>query len=271
MLELEQLIAQWRRGLAETTGCSSEVLDELESHLREAIGQLVQGGHSEEQALTLAASRLGSPPALAAEFAKVAAPVPWLPVRLVTFTAIVLAALLAGYLLARCQDGRLEFLLAAHVGAVTLGYTGSFLVGFLAICYVARRPFRDLSPGQMQSLHRAVFRLTTVATALTIVAVLLGCVWAKDHLGRYWGWDPKETGAACVLAWNLTMLLLWWGVPALGRMVILLGIIGNIVVSLAWFAGAPPHIFAGVLVFGFTQMVLFGMGFLPAGRYRRAA
>src|SRR5262249_45199534 len=102
MPELEQLIAQWRRGLAEKTGCGSEVLDELESHLREAIVQLVQGGHSEEQALTLAASGLGSPPALAAEFAKVAAPTPWLPVRLVAFLAIVLAALLAGYLLARC-------------------------------------------------------------------------------------------------------------------------------------------------------------------------
>jgi hypothetical protein len=271
MPELEQLIAQWRRGLAETTGCTNEVLNELESHLRDEIQRFVQEGRSEEEAVTLAASRLGSPRTLATEFAKVAAPEPWLPTRLIAFTAIVLAPLLAGYLLARYQDGRLGLLLAAHVGTVTLGYTGSLLVGFLAICYVVRRLFRDLSGGQMQSLRNTAFTLTTVATVLTLAGVLLGCVWAKDHLGRYWGWDPKETGGACVLAWDLAMLLLWRRVAAAGRIVILLGILGNIVVSLAWFAAAPPPLFTGLLVFSFTQVVLFGMGFLPAGRYSRAA
>lgn len=48
MPEMEQRIAQWRSNLAETTGCSNEVLDELESHLREEIQQLVRTGHTEE-------------------------------------------------------------------------------------------------------------------------------------------------------------------------------------------------------------------------------
>src|SRR5689334_13132838 len=109
MPELEQLIAEWRRGLAEMAGCSPEVLDELESHLRDEISQLVRAGHSEEQALTLAASRLGSPHTLATEFAKVARPAAWLPVRVLNigFLALVLATLLFGYFLARGQNARL--------------------------------------------------------------------------------------------------------------------------------------------------------------------
>jgi hypothetical protein len=273
MPELELFIAQWRRSLAETTGCTNEVLDELESHLRDEIQQLVQAGQSPEQAMARASARLGSPHTLAAEFAKVASPAPWLPVRLVLvlFTALVLVALFVGYWLAAGQNGRIGFLLAAHVCAITLGYSASFFLGLLAICYVVQRPFRDLSAGQIKSAGRTAFCFTGVAAVLTLAGILLGCVWAKDHLGRYWGWDPKEMGAACVLAWNLAMLLLLWHRRSFERMAISLGILGNIVVSLAWFAGAPPYFFTWLLLFGVPQIVLFSVGFLPAERFRRAA
>jgi hypothetical protein len=268
MPELEQLIAQWRRGLLETTGCSAEVLDELESHLRDEIQQLVATGHTPEQALTLAAARLGNPRTLGAEFAKVAGPAPWLPVRVATLGAIVLAAMLVGYLLGRCQDGRLTLLLAAHVGAVTLGYSTSLLVGLLAFCYVAIRPFRAPSPGQMQSASRAVFLLTSAALALNLVGIVLGAAWANEHLGRYWGWDPKESGAACVVAWQMAVLLLF-RYQVSERLLILLGFVGNVVVGVAWFgtAGAPPFL-AGVALFSAIQFVLFGVGCIPAGRLR---
>lgn len=32
-----------------------------------------------------------------------------------------------------------------------------------------------------------------------MIGLLLGCVWAKDAWGTYWGWDPKETWAAITL------------------------------------------------------------------------
>src|SRR6516164_8947746 len=127
MSELDRLIATWRRGLAETAGCSKEVLDELESHLRDEVQQLVRAGHTEEQAMTLAASRLGSPHTLGAEFAKVARPAPWLPVRIfgIGFMVVVLATPFLGYFLARGQNGRLRLLLTAHVCAIILGYSAS--------------------------------------------------------------------------------------------------------------------------------------------------
>jgi hypothetical protein len=265
MPDLEQLITQWRRALLEMTGCSAEVLDELESHLRDEVRQLMQAGHSEEQAVARAASRLGSSRSLAAEFAKVATPMPWLPARLVPFTAIILAALFLGYGLPRWWEH--GAILAIHVCSVTLGYSALFFVGLLAVLYVARKPFRDLSAGQMKSLARAVFVLTAASTVLTLTGVLLGSVWAKDHLGRYWGWDPKEIGGACVLGWDFAILLLFWLRRVPERIVIQLGILGNIVVGVAWF-GAIPQLMAWLLVFILTQLALFGFGFVPGGRLR---
>lgn len=267
MPEREEQIAQWRRNLAETTGCTNEVLDELESHLRDELQQLLQAGHSEERAFALAASRMGHPRALATEFAKVAEPPLWLPARWATFAVIALAALLAGFLLSRWQEGRLESLVAVHVGAITLGYSISLLVGTLVICYVATRPFGDLADGQLRGLERTVFKLTATATVLTLLGILLGCVWAKDHLGHYWGWDPRETWGAVVVVWNGVLLLLLrshvWEHRAL-----LLGILGNGLVGVAWLAGAP-HLRGPVLVFALTQVLLFSLGFLPAGVLRR--
>lgn len=268
MPELEQLIAQWRRGLAETAGCSKEVLDELESHLRDEISQLVRAGHSEEQALTLAAARLGSSHTLAAEFAKVARPAAWLPVRVlrIGFLAVVLATLFPGYFLANGQNGRLGLLLSTHVSAIVLGYSASFFAGFMAICYVARRPFGELNAGQVQSLARAVFTLTAVATGLTLAGILLGCVWAKDHLGRYWGWDAKETWAAGVLIWDVAMLLLL-RYRASERPAIQMGILGNVIVGFAWFAGAP-HLLYLLWTLAAVHLALFAVGFVPAGSLR---
>jgi hypothetical protein len=267
MPEREQLIAQWRRNLAETTGCTKEVLDELESHLRDDVQQFMQAGHSEEQALALAASRLGHPRVLAAEFAKITGPASWLPARLATFAAVAVAALLVGYLLGRHQDGRFELLLAVHVGAITIGYTYSLLAGTLVICYVAARAFRDLNEGQMLVLERAVVVLTATASVLTFAGILLGCFWAKDHLGRYWDWDPKETWAAVVLIWGAVLLLLLATRSGQHR-VLLLAILGNAVIGFAWFAGAPP-LRNAVIVFALTQLILFALGYVPAGLLRR--
>jgi hypothetical protein len=267
MPEREQLIAQWRRTLAETAGLGDEVLDELESHLRDEIQQLMSGGVAMEEAFTQAASRLGQPQSLATEFAKVAETVNWLPVRIVTFAAIALSALLVGFLLTRYQEGRVELLLVAHVCAITTGYGASLLVGALAICYVITSLFRELNAGQLQALERTAFRLTAAAVVLTLTGILLGCVWAKEHLGRYWGWDPKETWAVGVFVWDLALLLLMTS-PAWKQRALLLGIAGNGVVGFAWLAGVP-HLFTAKMVFGLTHLLLLGMGFLPRRQLRR--
>jgi hypothetical protein len=273
MSDLERRIGQWRRRLAEEASCSADAIDELESHVREEVQQLVAAGRSEGDALEAALVRLGSPSALAAEFAKVApAAAVWLPVRLATLAKVALAAGLVGFLLAKSQDGLVGLLLAAHLYTVILGYTATFFVGFLAACYAVTRPFRELSAGEMASLRRAVFVLAAVALVLTLIGVVLGSVWAKEHLGRFWDWDPRESWAALVLVWDAAVVALLWRRQLAEHTAVLLGLAGNVLVAFAWFgplAATGPLAFALLLGFALTQLALLGLGLAPAGCLRR--
>jgi hypothetical protein len=259
--------------VAETVGDRPDLIDELESHLRDAVQQLVREGHAEHEALTLAMSRLGSPEALAAEFAKVNPGACWLPVRVVLGTGSVLAAGFIGFLLAKFQDGRFDQLLTVHVIAVTLGYTATLLAGILSASYVLARPFRDLNPGQIRSVARSLGILTWVAAMGTALGIVLGTCWAKDHLGRYWAWDAVEIGAALILVWDVVMIVFWWRWSANQHTGILLGLVGDVVVSVGWFgAGAAvrqSHNYLWLVLFIFSQAALFGAGFAPAGCLRR--
>src|SRR5260370_30050969 len=100
MANLEERITQWRRELAESLGGSAEVLEELEGHLRDEIGRLVQAGQPAEHAFDAAVTRLGAPQALAAEFARLAPPVSWLPFRPAFVVVIATAGCLGGLLIA---------------------------------------------------------------------------------------------------------------------------------------------------------------------------
>jgi len=274
MYDLESRIEQWRRSLAESVG-RREVIDELESHLRDEFQRLVQTGQPPEQAFATAAARLGSPQALAAEFAKVPPAAPWLPVRWVTVAQLAVAALVLGLLLTRIRDGRMGLLLASHVFAVTLGYCGVLFVGALAVCYILVRPFGDLSRAQAESLRGAALRLTGVALALTALGVVLGGFWARENLGFYWEWDPREIGGLAVLGWGGLMLVMIGRrlVGDLGGM--LLAVVGNVVVSLAWFGSVMVVRSYGfstgfylLVLFVLSQLALLALGFVPPGRLR---
>ena len=140
MADLEAQIMQWRRELAESLGGSAEILEELEGHLRDELGRLMQAGQTAEQAFAAAVAGLGGPDTIAAEFARVAPSAPWLPVRLAIVALIAWAGCLGGLMIAGLR-GNLELLLAAHVGAITLGYTTTLVAGTLAACYLVARPF----------------------------------------------------------------------------------------------------------------------------------
>jgi hypothetical protein len=70
MFNLERAIANWRRRMAAGGIKAVEVLDELESHLRDEIERQMQTGSSEEEAYHQAVSRIGDVKLLKAEFAK---------------------------------------------------------------------------------------------------------------------------------------------------------------------------------------------------------
>jgi hypothetical protein len=279
MRDSEQRIAQWRQSQA-AAGCGPDVLDELESHLREEMRRLVLAGEPEERALEAALSRLGSPGAIAAEFAKVAPLADWLPIRLAYGLVLVLAGaacVLAG-LFRGAGETPASFLLRVHVAAITFGYVTVFISGALAICYVLDRLFRGLTPGQTRSLALATRRLSSLAAVLTALGIVLGAIWAKGQWDRYWNWDNREIGGLLVLSWTLALAVLAWRRPAAVAVLMLLALLGNIVVAAAWFG--PAYLDRGLHAYGqpgpiylvgfvAAQLALVAVGLVPAGILRR--
>jgi hypothetical protein len=71
MFNLHQAITEWRRQMAACGIKSSEVLDELESHLRDDIEMQMRSGLDPQPAFEAAVQRIGQTNALTAEFKKI--------------------------------------------------------------------------------------------------------------------------------------------------------------------------------------------------------
>lgn len=67
---LDQAMANWRRQMLACGFKPVDVVEELESHLRDDIETQIRSGEKEQRAFELAIRRLGTPPELAKEFAK---------------------------------------------------------------------------------------------------------------------------------------------------------------------------------------------------------
>src|SRR5881296_3222184 len=71
MFNIDQAITDWRQQMACGGVKSSEVLDELESHLRDALDQQVRSGVNAREAFDAVVEQIGQPKTLKCEFAKV--------------------------------------------------------------------------------------------------------------------------------------------------------------------------------------------------------
>lgn len=71
MFDLEQAIKEWRRKMNSSGIKAREVLEELESHLREDLEGRVKSGAGEQEAFEAAVRQIGQAGALTSEFAKI--------------------------------------------------------------------------------------------------------------------------------------------------------------------------------------------------------
>ena len=67
---LEEQIGQWRAYLRRRRAITGPDVEELEAHLRDQVGALVQSGLAEDEAFLIAVKRMGSLDALSREFAR---------------------------------------------------------------------------------------------------------------------------------------------------------------------------------------------------------
>ncbi|MEO1496634.1 MAG: cytochrome c biogenesis protein CcsA [Planctomycetota bacterium] len=149
-----------------------------------------------------------------------------------------------------------QFWLATHVVCITLGYSTTYLAGFLAICYlVGATLFGRLDKSACDQLMRMTYGTLCFALFFSFIGTVLGGLWADDSWGRFWGWDPKENGALIIVLWNALVLHARWGklVGPVGLSVLAVG--GNIVTSWSWFG--VNELGVGLHSYGFTEGVSF--------------
>jgi ABC-type transport system involved in cytochrome c biogenesis permease subunit len=129
-----------------------------------------------------------------------------------------------------------NFWLATHVVTIAVGYSATFLAGFLGLVYVLRGLLtRSLDAATAESIHRMMYGVICFATLFSFVGTVLGGIWADQSWGRFWGWDPKENGALIIVIWNAIILHARWAGLVRARGIAALAIFGNVVTAWSWF------------------------------------
>jgi len=180
-----------------------------------------------------------------------------------------------------------NFWLATHVVTVTVGYSATYLAGFLAIIYILMGVFtrwlpktpttegalavavvatspliaavgpavakRSETNGEM--IYRMVYGIVCFATLFSLIGTVLGGIWADQSWGRFWGWDPKENGALIIVIWNAIILHARWGGLVKARGMMAMAVFGNIVTSWSWFG--TNMLGVGLHSYGFMEAAFY--------------
>jgi ABC-type transport system involved in cytochrome c biogenesis, permease component len=159
-----------------------------------------------------------------------------------------------------------NFWLATHVVVITIGYSATYLAGFLAALYILRGVFtRGLDTQTATAIERMVYGVTCFATLFSLVGTILGGIWADQSWGRFWGWDPKENGALIIVLWNALILHVRWGKLAGPRGIMALAVFGNIVTSWSWFG--TNLLGVGLHSYGFTDRGFWALVFFALSQF----
>ena len=176
-----------------------------------------------------------------------------------------------------------NFWLATHVVTVTIGYSATFLAGFLALIYLGRGLFtRSLDKKTADALAGMVYGVVCFATVFSFVGTVLGGIWADQSWGRFWGWDPKANGALVIVLWNAVILHARWGKLVGPRGFMNLAIFGNCITAASWFGvnmlgvglhsyGFMDSAFFWLCAFWLSQLVVIALGCLPPSLWRSRA
>jgi ABC-type transport system involved in cytochrome c biogenesis permease subunit len=169
-----------------------------------------------------------------------------------------------------------NFWLATHVITITIGYSGTFLAGAMAIAWVIRRHVaRREDPAATKAIGAMTYGIICFALFFSFVGTVLGGIWADQSWGRFWGWDPKENGALLIVLWNAIILHARWAGYARERGIMTMAIFGNVITSFSWFGvnmlgvglhsyGFMDKAFWALSGFVASQLVLMAFALLPA-------
>jgi ABC-type transport system involved in cytochrome c biogenesis permease subunit len=238
MHDIEMLIAEWRRSLGGELG--KDAVDELEDHLREKIADFRERGIEAERAFKLAKFELGPGESIAAEYQKLETGM-WWPMGIAMIAVCVCGVLSFGWVMRGALSGVFDPILAAHIFVIVTGYFTALMCGAIGGVFVLQRSFVEIPPQKSEKIARQTAGLYVAVGLLTAFGIIFGAIWSDAVLHSYWQWDLKETGGACVLLWAIFVVAMARSGKASARVVMMLGIFGNIVVSFAWLG---PSVFS---------------------------
>ncbi len=157
-----------------------------------------------------------------------------------------------------------NFWLATHVVTITIGYSGTFLAGAIAIAWTFREHLvADKDPATSQALSKAVYGIISFSLFFSFLGTVLGGIWADQSWGRFWGWDPKENGALLIVLWNAIILHARWGGYVRERGIMAMAIFGNVITSLSWFG--VNMLGVGLHSYGFMDKAFWALaGFIAS-------
>jgi ABC-type transport system involved in cytochrome c biogenesis permease subunit len=170
--------------------------------------------------------------------------------------------------------------LATHVIVITMGYSAAFLAGILGCVYVIGGIFtRSLHEDGRKALARMTYGSVCFAMLLSFVGTVLGGIWADQSWGRFWGWDPKENGAALIVLWLAIILHARWAGIIRERGLAILSIFAGVVTAWSWFGtnmmGVGLHSYGfmdsavfWLVLFMLSQVFLMALGNLPLRMWR---
>jgi len=152
-----------------------------------------------------------------------------------------------------------NFWLATHVMIITLGYSATFLAGFLALVWAVFSFIkRGLDKPTNKVLYGCTYGVICFAMLFSFVGTVLGGIWADQSWGRFWGWDPKENGALIIVLWNAIILHCRWGGICKERGFMALSILGIAITSWSWFG--TNLLGVGLHSYGFREGAIEALG-----------
>jgi ABC-type transport system involved in cytochrome c biogenesis permease subunit len=173
-----------------------------------------------------------------------------------------------------------NFWLSTHVITVSIGYSATFLAGFIGITYILMGVYTSgLTADRQKVLGKMMYGVIAFALLFSFIGTVLGGIWADQSWGRFWGWDPKENGAVLIVLMNALILHARWGGMIKTRGVAVLAVFGNIITAWSWFGtnmlGVGLHSYGfmdsavmWMLVFVATQLAIMSAGLIPVSRWR---
>ena len=181
-----------------------------------------------------------------------------------------------------------NFWLATHVVIITIGYSTTFLAGFLGIAYVCHKlvltmfgssakygsKLLSTEKDAQRIIGAMIYGITCFSLFFSLVGTVLGGIWADQSWGRFWGWDAKENGALLIVIWNAILLHARWSGVAKIRGISSIAIFGNVVTAWSWFGtnmlgvglhsyGFMDKAFNPLRFFVLSQIIFIGLAYLP--------